>query len=272
MPYITQEDRQDYDNLLIKIATKIRKNKKVDIFKMTGNIADDLIREVYCFDLNYYAYNEIIGMLCCCLNEWVRRHDLEGYSSDDDYLMDFEYLDSHKEVNPIYKLLQEVAFRIKEKPKESWAGQLNYCITKLLTEVFSPYDRLTPLEKEDTVSILGGLLAYWYEHRVSPYEDLKIDVNGDVYSDRNLTFKYVPSPMLQYEAERIKNTKYDMKWDGVGWKEDAREFLKPEKPKKRFRFKRLKGFVKGFFIGLIVAAIFGYLGFVIGLSLLNLLT
>ena len=82
---------------------------------------------------------------------------------------------------------------IKQKNRESLlryplasadAGELNYSITKLIDGYVSLYGL-----KYETLNAIVGVLecakAEFYRRVVAPYEDLKIQENGDVYLRRS---------------------------------------------------------------------------------------
>ena len=91
-------------------------------------------------------------------------------------------------IDPEQKLDIELGIRLRDVAEKTMErqnlinrpGHLNYCITKLLIQVFSPLGNLSDLEHEDIVGIIEGAIEHIYEKGVAPYEDLKIEENGDV--------------------------------------------------------------------------------------------
>lgn len=60
------------------------------------------------------------------------------------------------------------------------AGELNYCITRLVTNFAGP-SHFSYQTANDVVGALEGAKMEFYRRVVSGYEDLKIQENGDVY-------------------------------------------------------------------------------------------
>lgn len=58
------------------------------------------------------------------------------------------------------------------------AGELNYVITKLLIAYAQPLDYQ---KINDVLGALAGAQAEFYRRVAAPYEDQKIQENGDVY-------------------------------------------------------------------------------------------
>lgn len=65
-----------------------------------------------------------------------------------------------------------------EKRAPEVAGELNYCITKLILEYFNTHHDYQGIN--DIVGALEGAKLEFYRRHVVPYEDVKIEVNGDV--------------------------------------------------------------------------------------------
>jgi hypothetical protein len=77
---------------------------------------------------------------------------------------------------PIDELLQALSQHLKSLPMEEQDGALNYTVTKLLKELYPAryfnYNR--------AMGVLSSIQAEWYRRDVGPYEDKKIQENGDV--------------------------------------------------------------------------------------------
>ncbi len=76
-------------------------------------------------------------------------------------------------------LVQELAFHLRHTEDQmDRAGHVNYVITTLLLQAF-------PNRKYATMALVDGILAdigrEYYRRRAAPYEDEKIEENGDVY-------------------------------------------------------------------------------------------
>lgn len=69
---------------------------------------------------------------------------------------------------------------IDEIPCPSNAGELNYVITVIITE-YLKRKGLRYQQINDVVGALEGAKAEFYRRVVVPYEDKKIEENGDVY-------------------------------------------------------------------------------------------
>lgn len=82
---------------------------------------------------------------------------------------------------------------IKKKDREhiaagqvpSNAGELNYCITLLLRRYLKVHG-LQYRSINDIMGALEGAKAEFYRRVAAPYEDYKIEVNGDVYMSREV--------------------------------------------------------------------------------------
>jgi len=81
--------------------------------------------------------------------------------------------DRRKEINP---LLVEL---IKEVQKdETTAGDLNYAISQI---IWNAYDAKPGYARANSLmGVLQGVQAEFYRRKVAPYEDEKIDENGDI--------------------------------------------------------------------------------------------
>jgi hypothetical protein len=76
----------------------------------------------------------------------------------------------------INELVQPLVAHLKGLPLEKQDGALNYAITKILKELYPPkyfnYNR--------AMGVLSSIQSEWYRRDVAPYEDKKIQENGDV--------------------------------------------------------------------------------------------
>lgn len=68
---------------------------------------------------------------------------------------------------------------LQSLPVEQQDGALNYAVTKILKELYAPkyfnYNR--------AMGVLSSIQAEWYRRDVAPYEDKKIQENGDVWGN-----------------------------------------------------------------------------------------
>lgn len=69
-------------------------------------------------------------------------------------------------------------------PPES-AGQLNYIITRLCDEYIVSHG-LSYTSVNEVMGVLECAKLELYRRIIAPYEDDKLDENGDVYSEENL--------------------------------------------------------------------------------------
>lgn len=85
-----------------------------------------------------------------------------------------------KDLRDLYKAPAEAmaAFIEKAEPSQK-AGILNYYITKLLD---GAYKNKGYREYCEINGILGGVDKEFYRRRTAPYEDKKIQENGDVFT------------------------------------------------------------------------------------------
>jgi len=84
MPYIKQFDRKRYDNTIAELVTCLVETSRVDttavfpghlnyIFTKVIKDAYNKAAQMEGFKLGYHDYNEIVGMLECCKQEFIRR-------------------------------------------------------------------------------------------------------------------------------------------------------------------------------------------------------
>ncbi len=75
------------------------------------------------------------------------------------------------------KEIEALIQKLSKAPVEKMDGRLNYVITRLLAQLYSPsyfnYNR--------AMGVLSSVMNEFYRRRVAPYEDRKIRENGDVY-------------------------------------------------------------------------------------------
>jgi hypothetical protein len=71
MPYITQEDRPQYDKVLAEITTLLKENPPESVDGHLNYVVTKIIKEVY--PLRYYHINKAMGVLECIQHEFYRR-------------------------------------------------------------------------------------------------------------------------------------------------------------------------------------------------------
>lgn len=76
----------------------------------------------------------------------------------------------------IDEVLQPLIEKLKNLPMEDQDGALNYSVTTILKALYEPkyfnYNR--------SMGVLSCIQAEWYRRSIGPYEDTKIQENGDV--------------------------------------------------------------------------------------------
>ena len=74
------------------------------------------------------------------------------------------------------KALEEITNLLKENPPETIDGHLNYVITKIIKEVYP----LRYYHINKAMGVLECVQHEFYRRVAAPYEDTKIEQNGDV--------------------------------------------------------------------------------------------
>ena len=75
-----------------------------------------------------------------------------------------------------YEVLAELIGLLKEKPPESVDGHLNYVVTRVIKEVYP----LRYYHVNKAMGVLECIQHEFYRRVAAPYEDTKIEQNGDV--------------------------------------------------------------------------------------------
>jgi hypothetical protein len=82
-----------------------------------------------------------------------------------------------QEDRPQYdEVLAELIGLLKEKPPESVDGHLNYVVTRVIKEVYP----LRYYHINKAMGVLECIQHEFYRRVAAPYEDTKIEQNGDV--------------------------------------------------------------------------------------------
>lgn len=77
--------------------------------------------------------------------------------------------------------IEILADKIRDKvkcDKQLRPGHLNYILTKLFMKVYGPSMRYA--DHNELLGMLEACKLEWYRRKTSPYEDEKIDSEGDV--------------------------------------------------------------------------------------------
>jgi len=61
-------------------------------------------------------------------------------------------------------------------------GELNYKITTILQQYFREETKRNYQAHNDILGVLEAVKQEWYRRMTAPYEDKKIEENGDVYN------------------------------------------------------------------------------------------
>jgi hypothetical protein len=73
-------------------------------------------------------------------------------------------------------VLEELITILKGLPVESVDGELNYIVTKVLKEIYP----LRYFNLNRAIGVLECIKQEFYRRVAAPYEDIKIEENGDV--------------------------------------------------------------------------------------------
>jgi len=71
MPYITQEDRPQYDDVLAELIGLLKEKPPESVDGHLNYVVTRVIKEVY--PLRYYHVNKAMGVLECIQHEFYRR-------------------------------------------------------------------------------------------------------------------------------------------------------------------------------------------------------
>jgi hypothetical protein len=179
MPYITKYERENYDSEIAILASALKEvpEENNQNFECMGAVIAKLVTNSYGETLKYWQHNEIVGMLACCSAEWQRRRGVGGFLTDSEYVDQAKLRHMPSSYN---KALRKLTTRVFNLDHSTKAGHLNYIITALITSIFDPVSEISEYEQEEIVSVLESIRAWWYEEKTIPYEDKKIEENGDV--------------------------------------------------------------------------------------------
>jgi hypothetical protein len=82
-----------------------------------------------------------------------------------------------QEERPQYEeLIIEITDLLKEKPVDSVDGHINYIVTRIIKEVYP----LRYFHINRAMGVLECIKQEFYRRVAAPYEDVKIEQNGDV--------------------------------------------------------------------------------------------
>jgi hypothetical protein len=105
----------------------------------------------------------------CSTDRSIRHVRIFCYTSNMPYIL-------KEDRPPIDELLQPLIDYLAKQPLEKQDGDVNYSVTKLLKALYTP----KYFNFNRAMGVLSSIQAEWYRHDVAPYEDTKIQENGDV--------------------------------------------------------------------------------------------
>jgi hypothetical protein len=173
MPYIKREDRQQLDPILEKIkeGKDGSYNAQQKAMWLEGTIKEILNLVVHKLRqggrFNYQNLNETVGVLECVRREFLR---IVGVPSKVDIEFDAS-IKLHKHLN-----VPSLGFLVADLDHP---GKLNYCITWLMHQQVAESDN-KDREKQWAYRALNEASFWFYNTIVAPYEDIKIQENGDM--------------------------------------------------------------------------------------------
>jgi len=94
------------------------------------------------------------------------------------------YIDKklRKEYDDFVDLLSKKVRTLSEQDARTPCGDLNYIISTLIEKTYGEYGDCYS-DFNEKIGILECAKLELYRRRVAPYEDKKVEVNGDVYDD-----------------------------------------------------------------------------------------
>lgn len=174
MPYIKQEDRPQFEdeiNSLVDTVTDVQNFN--DLYYIIGSLVMKTIKPK-----RYRQMLEATGLLMNIQQELCRRIvGFDPYSPPKFECTPF-FMPDGKEFKTEYDFeISSLAAKLREGCGDLY-GNMNYAITSFLVKT---YTHSISLWAVNILSVLDKLNDDFYEIVVSPYEDLKIEENGDVY-------------------------------------------------------------------------------------------
>jgi broad-specificity NMP kinase len=82
-----------------------------------------------------------------------------------------------------YTGLTELGNVLADVPKEDLPGELNFVISSILNDNISYYHRVNYEYFNMVIGVLECVKQELYRRMLGPYEDIKIEENGDVYGN-----------------------------------------------------------------------------------------
>ena len=173
MPYIKQEDRKQFDseiNSLVDTVTDIKNFH--DLYYIIGSLVMKTIKPK-----RYRQMLEVTGLFMNIRQEFCRRIVGGPYSPPKFEGTPF-FAPETEEFKIQYDFeISVLAAKLREGCGDIY-GNMNYVITSFLVKTYTHSIGLWSIE---ILSVLDKLNVDFYDVVAAPYEDLKIEENGDVY-------------------------------------------------------------------------------------------
>lgn len=169
MPYI--KDREQFDseiNSLVETVTDLKNWD--DLYYIIGSLVMKTIKPK-----RYRQMLEVTGLLMNIRQELCRRI-IGGSYSPPKFETEFNFTDDFGNMQFDFEITA-LAEKLREGCGDVY-GNMNYAITSFLVKTYTHAIGIWSIE---ILSVLDKLNADFYDQIAGPYEDLKIEENGDVY-------------------------------------------------------------------------------------------
>jgi hypothetical protein len=167
MPYIKQDQRNQWDKTINSLVRKIGFDSgklRYVLIEITNKLVPTK---------TYANYERAFGFLNCVRLEYNRRvpyyYQLEG-------AVPIESFDMSKESRQIDTMF------VHDIDKDAQGGHLNFLVSSVISRLLVN----TEFSRTQIGLVLHDVTNQYYIETIGPYEDIKIEENGDVY-DPNVT-------------------------------------------------------------------------------------
>lgn len=196
MPYIKQEDRLKYQKSLDRVVdTFFEYIQENTLNKTSGAMIEFFIELVHgsyhqalaarnkenAFKISYSVYNEMVGVFECALLEYARRNEHVPVTRLD---VEISVNEERFYDSELKNLVDTIVDETYCQNLSVISGHLNYLMTAMIyalntrTNEVGLYTKTFSVGK--IISILDFAKMALYGEMVIPYEDVKIEENGDV--------------------------------------------------------------------------------------------
>lgn len=86
-----------------------------------------------------------------------------------------------------FKYDQGISGILRELPLEDWEGDLNYIITSIISTVWAVEPRYKTIAR--ITGALENVKQEFYRRIATPYENMKLAMEGDVYEGEEVLFR-----------------------------------------------------------------------------------